>query len=66
MNLIHMLTSVDTQEQEKCKNPTMDWFEEQLRLEEERNAQIWAPDSDEEDEEEEALENENPVEVSHA
>eukprot|EP00435_Cladocopium_sp_Y103_P031960 s717_g8.t1 len=76
MNLIHMLTSVDTQEQEKCmarvrrkiaENPTMDWFEEQLRLEEERNAQIWAPDSDEgEDEEEEALENEHPVEVSHA
>lgn len=74
MNLIHMLTSVETQEQEKCmarvrrkiaQNPTMDWFEEQLRLEEERNSQIWAPDSDEEDEEEEAGENENPVEVSH-
>lgn len=72
MNLIHVLTSVDTKEQEKCiarvrrkiaENPTMAWYEEQLRLEEERNAQIWAPDSDEgEGEEEEALETEQPVE----
>jgi len=77
MNLIHMLTSVETQEQEKCmarvrkkigENPTMDWYEEQLRLEEERNAQIWAPESDDEqeDEEEEALETEHPVEVRNA
>ncbi|CAJ1345587.1 unnamed protein product [Effrenium voratum] len=68
MNIIHTLTAIETQDEERCmtrvrrqltENPTMEWFEEQLRLEEERNAQIWAPDVELEDEEDDEEEDEN-------
>jgi len=63
MNLLHQLMAVETQGAEKCRarvrnkleeNPTMAWYEELLRIEEERNAQLWATEmhDTEEDEEE--------------
>eukprot|EP00439_Symbiodinium_sp_Y106_P016538 s242_g2.t1 len=61
MNLIHTLMSVETQGAERCRtrvrkkldeNPTMAWYEEVLRIEEERLAQLWATELvDPEDEE---------------